>query len=46
MNVGGGNLGPIPYTFPFYSAVLLAILPTVAAELAAYFRQRHQAKAM
>ncbi len=42
--VAWGNLGPIPYIFPFYSAVLLAILPIVAAELAAYFTRRHQAK--
>ena len=39
-----GELGPIPYVFPFYSAVLLAILPIVAAELAAYFTRRRQAK--
>ena len=42
--VAWGKLGPIPYVFPFYSAVLLAILPIVAAELAAYFTRRHQAK--
>ena len=42
--VASGNLGPIPYIFPFYSAVLMAILPIVAAELAAYFTRRHQAK--
>ena len=39
-----GNLGPIPYIFPFYSAVLMAILPIVAAELAAHFTRRRQAK--
>jgi hypothetical protein len=39
-----GNLGPIPYIFPFYSAVFLAILPIVAAELTAYFTRRRQAK--
>ena len=33
---GWGNLGPIPYIFPFYSAVLLAIPLIFAAELAAY----------
>ena len=42
--VAWGKLGPIPYVFPFYSAVLLAILPIVAAELAAYFTRRRQAK--
>jgi MFS family permease len=39
-----GKLGPIPYIFPFYSAVLMAILPIIAAELAAYFTRRRQAK--
>jgi len=39
-----GSLGPIPYIFPFYSAVLMAILPMVAAELVAYFTRRRQAK--
>ena len=38
-----GRLGPIPYIFPFYSAVLMAILPIVAAELAAYFTRRREA---
>jgi hypothetical protein len=38
------ELGPIPFIFPFYSAVLLAIPPIVAAELAAYFTRRRQAK--
>ena len=42
--VASGNLGPIPYIFPFYSAALMAILPIVAAELAAYFTRRHQGK--
>src|SRR5262249_26057940 len=42
--VAWGNLGPIPYIFPFYSAVLLAILPIGAAELVAYFTRRRQAK--
>src|SRR5215468_914051 len=41
--LASGNLGPIPYIFPFYSAVLMAILPIVAAELTAYFTRRHQA---
>jgi len=39
-----GGLGPIPYIFPFYSAVLMAILPIVAAELVAYFTRRRQVK--
>ena len=39
-----GRLGPISYIFPFYSAVLMAILPIVAAELTAYFTRRYQAK--
>lgn len=39
-----GRLGPIAYIFPFYSAVLMAILPIVAAELVAYFTRRRQAK--
>ena len=38
-----GRLGPIPYIFPFFSAVLMAILPIAAAELAAYLTRRHQA---
>jgi hypothetical protein len=42
--VAPSNLGPIPYIFPFYSAVLMAILPIVVAELTAYFTRRHQAK--
>ena len=39
-----GGLGPIPYIFPFYSAVLMAILPIVAAELVAYFARRRQVR--
>jgi hypothetical protein len=39
-----GNLGPIPYIFPFYSAVLMAILPIVAAELTAYVTRRQRTK--
>ena len=36
-----GNLGPIPFVFPFYTAVLTAIPAMIAAELAAYVsRQR------
>jgi hypothetical protein len=31
-----GNLGPIPYLFPFYLAALAAIPAVTAAELAAY----------
>jgi hypothetical protein len=42
--IASGNLGPIPYIFPFYSAVLMAILPIVTAELVAYFTRRHQGK--
>jgi hypothetical protein len=42
--LASGNLGPIPYIFPFYSAVVMAIPPIVAAELAAYFTRRRQAK--
>jgi hypothetical protein len=42
--VASGNLGPIPYIFPFFSAVLMAILPIGVAELAAYFTRRQQAK--
>jgi hypothetical protein len=38
-----GRLGPIPYIFPLYSAVLMAILPIVTAELVAYFTRRRQA---
>ena len=37
-----GNLGPIPYVFPFYSAVLLAIPAIIAAEVAAYIARRRQ----
>jgi len=37
-----GRLGPISYIFPFYSAVLMAILPIVAAELVAHFTRRRQ----
>ena len=36
------NLGPIPYVFPFYSAVLLAIPAMIAAEVAAYIARRRQ----
>src|ERR1043166_6684005 len=42
--VAWGQLGPIPYIFPFYSAVLLAIAPIVTSELVAYFARRRQAK--
>jgi len=38
-NVKWGNLGPIPYVFPFYSAVLLAIPAIIAAEVAAWWRR-------
>ena len=37
-----GNLGPIPYLFPFYIAALAAIPAIVAAELAAYIARRRQ----
>ena len=37
-----GNLGPIPYVFPFYLATLAAIPAITAAELAAYIARRHQ----
>jgi hypothetical protein len=37
-----GNLGPIPYVFPFYIAALAAVPAIVAAELAAYIARRHQ----
>jgi hypothetical protein len=41
-NVKWGNLGPIPYVFPFYTAVLLAIPAIIAAEVAAYIARRRQ----
>ena len=37
-----GNLGPIPYVFPFYAAVLAAIPAMIAAEVAAYIVRRRQ----
>ena len=37
-----GNLGPIPYVFPFYIAALAAIPAIAAAELAAYVARRRQ----
>lgn len=37
-----GNLGPIPYLFPFYLAALAAIPAIIAAELAAYVARRRQ----
>ena len=37
-----GNLGPIPYVFPFYLAALAAIPAIIAAELAAYIARRRQ----
>lgn len=40
--VGWGNLGPIPYVFPFYAAVLLAIPAIIAAEVTAYIARRRQ----
>jgi hypothetical protein len=40
--VAWGNLGPIPYIFPFYSAALAAIPAIVAAELAARVARRRQ----
>lgn len=36
------NLGPIPYVFPFYGAVLAAIPAMIAAEVAAYIARRRQ----
>jgi len=39
-----GNLGPIAYLFPFYSAVLWAIPAIIAAEVAAYVARRRQVK--
>ena len=38
-NVKWGNLGPISYVFPFYTAVLLAIPAIIAAEVAAWWRR-------
>jgi len=35
-----GNLGPIPYVFPFYVAVWASLPAIVVAELAAYFGRR------
>ena len=37
-----GNLGPIPYLFPFYIAALAIIPAMTAAELAAYIARRRQ----
>jgi hypothetical protein len=37
-----GNLGPIPYVFPFYIAALAAIPAITAAELAAYMARRRR----
>jgi hypothetical protein len=37
-----GNLGPIPYLFPFYIAALMAIPAIIAAELAAYVARRRE----
>ncbi|MGH6708745.1 MAG: hypothetical protein ACREEK_07210 [Bradyrhizobium sp.] len=37
-----GNLGPIPYLFPFYVATLAAVPAIIAAELAAYVARRRQ----
>ena len=39
-NLKWGNLGPIPYVFPFYMAVLFAIPAMIAAEVAAYLARR------
>ena len=39
-----GNLGPIPYLFPFYIAALWAIPAIIAAELAAYLARRQQSR--
>lgn len=41
-DVQWGNLGPIPYLFPFYIAALAAIPAITAAELAAYIARRRQ----
>lgn len=38
--VSWGNLGPIPFVFPFYVAALTAIPAVIAAELAAYIARR------
>ena len=38
--VSWGNLGPIPYLFPFYLATLAAIPAIIAAEVAAYVARR------
>ena len=38
--VSWGNLGPIPYLFPFYLAALAAIPAIIAAEVAAYVARR------
>jgi hypothetical protein len=40
--VSWGNLGPIPYVFPFYAAVLAAIPAIIVAELAAYIARRRR----
>lgn len=37
-----GNLGPIPYLFPFYIAALAAIPAIIAAEIAAYIARHRQ----
>jgi len=37
-----GNLGPIPYVFPFYVAAWAAVPAIIAAELAAYIARRRQ----
>lgn len=41
-NVKWGTLGPIPYVFPFYYAVLLAIPAIIAAQVAAYIARRRR----
>ena len=38
--VSWGNLGPIPFVFPFYVAAWAAIPAIIAAELAAYIARR------
>lgn len=38
--VSWGNLGPLPYLFPFYLAALAAIPAIMAAELAAFIARR------
>jgi hypothetical protein len=39
-----GNLGPIPYLFPFYVAAWAAIPAIIAAEFAAYARRRRPSR--